>query len=291
MASGKERTQVLAEKKRIRRGNGFQPKKRLGQHFLRDEGIVRKIIHKARVDPSDHVLEIGSGLGALTIPLAALVHHVVAVEKDPRLAEMLKKRLARDDISNVRVINEDILKLELEGIPRLPAKKIKVLGNLPYNISTPFLERLVENRNLVSRAVLMFQLELARRLTASPGNKQFGAMTVLVQYYAHISPLLEVSKASFYPRPKVDSMVLDLDFERPHPRRAEDEAKFKMVVKGAFAHRRKTLLNSLKRTLSPRTSHEILYALRKCAIDPGKRAETLNIDHFLCLTSALSSLS
>lgn len=291
MASGKERTQVLAEKKRIRRGNGFQPKKRLGQHFLRDEGIVRKIIHKARVDPSDHVLEIGSGLGALTIPLAALVHHVVAVEKDPRLAGMLKKRLARDDISNVRVINEDILKLELEGIPRLPAKKIKVLGNLPYNISTPFLERLVENRNLVSRAVLMFQLELARRLTASPGNKQFGAMTVLVQYYAHISPLLEVSKASFYPRPKVDSMVLDLDFERPHPRRAEDEAKFKMVVKGAFAHRRKTLLNSLKRTLSPRTSHEILYALRKCAIDPGKRAETLNIDHFLCLTSALSSLS
>lgn len=281
----------MAEKKRIRRGNGFQPKKRLGQHFLRDEGIVRKIIHKARVDPSDHVLEIGSGLGALTIPLAALVHHVVAVEKDPRLAEMLKKRLARDDISNVRVINEDILKLELEGIPRLPAKKIKVLGNLPYNISTPFLERLVENRNLVSRAVLMFQLELARRLTASPGNKQFGAMTVLVQYYAHISPLLEVSKASFYPRPKVDSMVLDLDFERPHPRRAEDEAKFKMVVKGAFAHRRKTLLNSLKRTLSPRTSHEILYALRKCAIDPGKRAETLNIDHFLCLTSALSSLS
>lgn len=281
----------MAEKKRIRRGNGFQPKKRLGQHFLRDEGIVRKIIHKARVDPSDHVLEIGSGLGALTIPLAALVHHVVAVEKDPRLAGMLKKRLARDDISNVRVINEDILKLELEGIPRLPAKKIKVLGNLPYNISTPFLERLVENRNLVSRAVLMFQLELARRLTASPGNKQFGAMTVLVQYYAHISPLLEVSKASFYPRPKVDSMVLDLDFERPHPRRAEDEAKFKMVVKGAFAHRRKTLLNSLKRTLSPRTSHEILYALRKCAIDPGKRAETLNIDHFLCLTSALSSLS
>lgn len=281
----------MAEKKRIRRGNGFQPKKRLGQHFLRDEGIVRKIIHKARVDPSDHVLEIGSGLGALTIPLAALVHHVVAVEKDPRLAGMLKKRLARDDISNVRVINEDILKLELEGIPRHPAKKIKVLGNLPYNISTPFLERLVENRNLVSRAVLMFQLELARRLTASPGNKQFGAMTVLVQYYAHISPLLEVSKASFYPRPKVDSMVLDLDFERPHPRRAEDEAKFKMVVKGAFAHRRKTLLNSLKRTLSPRTSHEILYALRKCAIDPGKRAETLNIDHFLCLTSALSSLS
>ena len=281
----------MAEKKRIRRGNGFQPKKRLGQHFLRDAGVVREIINKAKLGPSDNVLEIGPGLGALTIPLASLVHHIVAVEKDPRLAEMLKKRLAHEDISNDRLVNDDILKLELEDIPRLLGKKMKVIGNLPYNISTPFLERLVVNRNLVSRAVLMFQLELARRLTASPGNKEFGAMTVLVQYHAHISPLLEVSKASFYPRPKVDSMVLELDFERPHPRRAEDETKFKTVVRGAFAHRRKTLLNSLKRTLSSRTSEEILAALRKCGIDPEKRAETLHMDQFLCLTSALPALS
>ncbi len=281
----------MAENQRIKGSYGFQPNKRLGQHFLRDTGIVRKIIDQARLDPSDHVLEIGPGLGALTIPLAGLVHHVVAVEKDLRLAEMLQKRLAHDDISNVHLINDDILKLPFERIPGRPAKKMKVIGNLPYNISTPFLERLVENRNLVSRAILMFQLELAKRLTACPGNKEFGAMTVLVQYHAHISPLLEVSKASFYPRPKVDSMVLELDFEKPHPRRAEDEAKFKRVVKGAFAYRRKTLLNSLKRTLSPLTSHEILDALRKCAIDPGKRAETLNIDHFLCLTSALPAVS
>jgi 16S rRNA (adenine1518-N6/adenine1519-N6)-dimethyltransferase len=291
VATGKESTQILGEKKRISRGNGLIPKKRLGQHFLRDTGVVHKIISKARLEPSDHVLEIGPGLGALTIPLAPLVHHIVAVEKDLRLAEMLKKRLAHQDISNVRLINDDILRLELEGIPRLPEEKMKVIGNLPYNISTPFLERLVVNRNLVSRAVLMFQLELAKRLTAGPGNKEFGAMTVLVQYHAHISPLLEVSKASFYPRPKVDSMVLELDFERPYPRRAEDEAKFKTVVRGAFAHRRKTLLNSLKRTLSSCTSEEILAALRKCGIDPEKRAETLHIDQFLCLTSALPALS
>jgi 16S rRNA (adenine1518-N6/adenine1519-N6)-dimethyltransferase len=202
---------------------------------------------------------------------------------------MLKKRLALDDINNVRLINDDILKLELEGVPPLPEKKMKVIGNLPYNISSPFLEKLVENRNLVSKAILMFQLEVARRLCASPGGKEFGAMTVLIQYHAQVSPLFEVSKASFYPRPKVDSMVLELDFERPHPRRAQDEAKFKMVVKGAFAHRRKTLLNSLKRSLSSRTSQEILAALHKCEIDPGKRAETLNIDHFLCLTTALPS--
>ena len=291
MASEEERTQELAEKKRIKRGNAFQPKKRLGQHFLRDMGIVHKIIQKANLDPSDYVLEIGSGLGALTLPLAGSVHHVAAVEKDPRLAEMLKNRLALDDINNVRLINDDILQIELERIPGRSAKKMKVVGNLPYNISSPFLEKLVENRNLVNKAILMFQLELARRLCASPGGKEFGAMTVLIQYHAHVSPLFEVSKACFYPRPKVDSMVLELDFERPHPRRAEDEAKFKKVVKGAFAHRRKTLLNSLKRSLSPRTNEEILEALHKCEIDPGKRAETLSIDHFLCLTTALPSLS
>lgn len=281
----------MAENQRIKGRYGFQPKKRLGQHFLRDTGIIGKIIDEARLDPSDRVLEIGSGLGALTLPLAGLVHHVVAVEKDLRLAEMLKMRLARDGISNVHVIHGDILNLVFDGITGSPAMKMKVMGNLPYNISTPFLERLVENRSLVSRAVLMFQLELARRLTASPGNKEFGAMTVLIQYHAHVSPLLEVSKAAFYPRPKVDSMVLELDFERPHPRRAEDEAKFKMVVKGAFAYKRKTILNSLKRTLSSRTSEEILAALRNCAIDPGKRAEALDIDQFLCLTSALPAVS
>jgi 16S rRNA (adenine1518-N6/adenine1519-N6)-dimethyltransferase len=282
---------MLGEKKRTRRGNGLIPKKSLGQHFLRDTGVVHKIISKAMLEPSDHILEIGPGLGALTIPLAPLVHHIVAIEKDPRLSEMLEKRLAHQGISNVRLINDDILRMDLEGIAGVPERKMKVIGNLPYNISTPFLERLVVNRNLVSRAVLMFQLELARRLTAHPGNKEFGAMTVLVQYHAHISPLLKVSKTSFYPRPKVDSMVLELDFQRPHPRRAEDEARFKAVVRGAFAYRRKTLLNSLKRTVSSRTSEEILAALNNCGIGPEKRAETLHIDQFLCLTSALTAIS
>ena len=116
-------------------------------------------------------------------------------------------------------------------------------------------------------------------------------MTVLIQYHAHLSPLLEVPKESFYPRPKVDSMVLELDFERPHTRRIEDEANFKTVVKGAFAHRRKTLLNSLKQAVFSLSSEEILGALEKCGIDPHKRAETLDIDDFLCLSSALTPLS
>jgi len=281
----------LAETKSVNGRYGFRPKKKLGQHFLKDKGIIREIIHRARFEQSDEALEIGAGLGALTLPLAGSVHLILAVEKDPRLTDMLRKRLSHEGIHNVILMNEDILRVDFNRLLHMTAKKIKVVGNLPYNISSPLLEKLVENRNLVSRAILMFQFELARRLIASPGNKEYGAMTVLIQYHARLSPLLQVPKEAFYPRPKVDSMVLELDFERPHPRNAEDEAKFKMVVKAAFAHKRKTLLNSLKGALFSLSKEEILAMLEKCSIDPRRRAETLDIDDFLCLTSALVSLS
>ena len=281
----------MAKNESLRRGYGFLPKKRLGQHFLKDKEVVREIIDKAKFGPSDQVLEIGAGLGALTLPLASSVHQIIAIEKDPRLADALRKRLSLDDINNVSLINEDVLKLDFKRIPHLPEKKLKVIGNLPYNISSPFLEKLVENRNMVSRAILMFQFELASRLVATPGNRDFGAMTVLIQYHAHLSSLLNVPKEAFHPRPKVDSMVLEFDFERPYPRQVEDEAKFKIVVKGAFAHRRKTLLNSLKRTFSSPSSEEILVALEKCDLDPRTRAESLDIDDFLCLASRLPALS
>jgi 16S rRNA (adenine1518-N6/adenine1519-N6)-dimethyltransferase len=275
----------------MKRIYGFQPKKRLGQHFLRDKGIVREIIKRARFGESDQVLEIGAGLGALTLPLSESVQEIIAVEKDFRLTEMLRKKLQSADIKNVVLINEDILKLDLGAVPHRPERKLKVIGNLPYNISSPFLEKLVEHRNLVSKAVLMFQFELARRLIAKPGNREFGSLTVLIQYHANLSPLMKVSKESFYPKPKVGSMVLELDFERPHPNQAEDKSKFKVVVKGAFAHRRKTLLNSLRRTLLSCSDAEISAALQRCGIDPRRRAETLDIDDFLCLTSMLPSLS
>lgn len=281
----------MEETKSIGRGYGFRPKKSLGQHFLKDKGIVQEIIALARFDKSDQILEIGAGLGALTLPLAKSVRQVIAIEKDTRLKEMLEKRLSHEGINNVNLINSDILRLDLRKIPGLSSKKIKIIGNLPYNISSPFLEQFIENRNFVSRAILMFQFELARRLIASPGNKEYGAMSVLIQYHAHIAPLLEVPKEAFYPRPKVDSMVLEFDLDRPHPRRAEDEKQFKMVVKGAFSHRRKTILNSLKGTLSSHSSDDILAALEKCAIDSTSRAETIDVDGFLCLTSALKSLS
>jgi len=266
---------------------GFRPKKRLGQHFLLDPGVIHKIIARAGFHVSDLVLEIGPGQGALTLPLARSVGHVVAVEKDARLVSLLKKKLSQAGITNVTLVNHDILEWDFHETEARSSTKIKVIGNLPYNISSPFLEKLVENRTSVDRAILMFQLEIAKRLTSPPGEKTYGAMTVLIRYYAHATSLLGVPKSAFFPRPKVDSMVLELDFERPYNKRAVNEASFKEVVKGAFAHRRKTLFNSLKDSFPFIDREGLMEGINKCGIDPGRRAETLDMDEFVCLTSAL----
>jgi 16S rRNA (adenine1518-N6/adenine1519-N6)-dimethyltransferase len=288
LAKVQEGAQELERSGAIKKRTGFQPKKTLGQHFLVDRRIIQGIISRAGFRPTDTVLEIGPGQGALTFPLARSVGHVVAVEKDSRLAGLLEEKLSRAGIENVTLVNRDILKWEFNEIPNHSSAKIQVIGNLPYNISSPFLEKLVENRSLVSRAVLMFQLEVARRLTASPGSKAYGALTLIVRYHAKSTAFFEVSAEAFFPRPKVKSMVLELDFEQPYPRRAVHDVDLKRVVKGAFAHRRKTLLNSLKGFFPYWNREKILEAIKKCGIDPGTRAETLDMDEFLCLGTALS---
>ncbi len=269
------------------RGFGFRPSKRLGQHFLRDPEVILEIIRLAGFDSSDHALEIGPGLGALTIPLSGAVRKITAVEKDARLTQLLGEKLSRGGIDNVTLINADILKFDFDRLQCLPEEKIQVIGNLPYNISSPFLETLINNRSLLSRAVLMFQVELARRLVSPPGSKAYGAITVLISYHARISPLLEVACSSFFPRPKVGSMVLELDFNRPFPKRAEDEKLFTTVVRSAFAHRRKKIINSFRGSLMPYPDEALIKALNRCAVDPGKRAEELDIDDFLCLSASL----
>ena len=281
----------MAKAKSIAKSDGFRPKKRLGQHFLNDPGIIGKMIALAGFDESCTILEIGSGLGALTLPLAKSVKHILAVEKDRQLMAALQKKLFSAAIHNVTPIVEDILRLDFNRLDLPSKQKFQVLGNLPFNISSPVIEKLMENRKLISRAVLTFQRELALRLIARPGNKSYGAMTVLVQYHAHVSPLLEIPKEAFRPRPKVGSMVLELDFTRPFSKRAKDEKHFKKVVKAAFAHRRKTLLNSLKGAWASPDAESIVDALERCSIEPGKRAETLNIADFLCLSASLLSLS
>jgi 16S rRNA (adenine1518-N6/adenine1519-N6)-dimethyltransferase len=289
MAQGQEKLKILVGRRpQIRRG--FRPKKSLGQHFLKEKAYIDDILTRSGYQETDSVVEIGPGLGALTLPMARLVGHITAVEKDEQAAVILKQRLNRQGIHNVTLINDDILGIDFNELPGAPDGKIKLIGNLPYSISSPLLDKLIRNKVLMKKAVLMFQDELAKRLIASPGTKDYGALSVFIQYDTGIFPLLKIPKEAFYPKPKVDAMVLDLDFERPYPGRAEDERRFQRIVKGAFAHRRKTLLNALAVTFSSSDREEILGALAKCDIASNRRAETLSIDDFLCLNRSLPAL-
>jgi 16S rRNA (adenine1518-N6/adenine1519-N6)-dimethyltransferase len=266
----------------------FRPQKSLAQHFLTNRKAIYKIVHRSGFGLSDVVLEIGPGKGAITLPLARGVSHVFAVEKDPQLFALLGEKISQAGISNITLIHGDILKLDLDPIFTPHQDKIQVIGNLPYNISSPCLELLVARRSRIGRAVLMFQRELASRLAAAPGGKTYGAMTVLVGYYARVTPLIQVPKEAFRPRPKVDSTVLELDFDRPFPRKAGDEEAFRKIVKGAFSHRRKTLINSLRSFFPALERERIQDVLIQCAIDPARRAEALDTDAYLCLADKLS---
>ena len=276
--------------------SSFRPKKRLGQNFLVDPSISERIISLSGFSADDTVLEIGPGKGALTLPLARRVNHVVAVEMDIQLVEWLGGSLKKAGLSNVTLLHEDILKLDWQTLRKHFQGKIPIIGNLPYNISSPVLEKMCQNPQWVGRAVLMFQKEVAERLTATSGSKAYGALTLLVQYHASVLSLLKVLKGSFFPVPKVDSMVVSVDFEKPYPRqsgydgreRAVHEGFFRKVVKGAFAHRRKTILNSLKGAMPDQTRESLLNALAACDIESGKRAEVLEMGDFLRLSSALS---
>jgi 16S rRNA (adenine1518-N6/adenine1519-N6)-dimethyltransferase len=269
----------------LKRSRIFRPKKSLGQHFLKDPLVIQQILAGANFDKRSTVLEIGAGLGALTFPLASCVQNLIAVEKDETLAKKLRVGLSREGIGNVTLIRDDILRLDLA---RLSEEKIAVIGNIPYNISSPLIEKLIRNRDLITKAVLTLQHELAARLTASPGNKQYGSLTVLIQYHAHLSPLIEIPRQAFYPKPKVGSTVVTFEFSRPYPRKVDPEDFFKKVVRAAFAHRRKTLLNSLRGTFPSWDVRCFLQAMEQSAISPQRRAETLNMEDFINLSEALA---
>ncbi len=268
--------------------SGHRPRKRFGQHFLTDGRVIRSLLDRAGLEPTDRVLEIGPGRGALTLPMARRVNRVLAVEKDRDLAAWLQETLPARGIHNTTVVCADILRLDDEILDALSPNRVLVVGNLPYNISTPVVERLIQHRRRIRRAVLMFQKEVADRLAAPPGGRTYGALTVLVGLHARVRRLLRVGKEAFRPEPRVESAVVELDFDAPHPRRPESEVRFERVVKGAFAQRRKTLLNALSSAFPDLDRHELRRTLLHCGIDPGRRAESLSIDRFIQLSEALS---
>ncbi len=289
MAQIKKVDQALTVSKALLRKSGIKPRKSLGQTFLEDPAIIEKIITHAGFDKKDVVIEIGPGLGALTIPTLPYIRHLVAIEKDLLLINLLKERLSLKQREKITFIPGDVLKVDFKEIYNNVRQKIRIIGNLPYNISSPFLEKLIINRKYIKNAILMFQYEFAKRLTALPKNKDYGALSLISQYYAKISPLINVKRDAFYPKPRVDSMVLKIDFTEPYPFQEENEVMFRKTVKAAFTCRRKTILNSLERGMLSVPREIIASALTKCLIDPKRRAETLTIDEYIHLSSALKT--
>ncbi len=262
------------------------PKKQYGQNFLKDPSTAKMIVDRSTLTAGDVVLEIGPGLGALTIPAARQVKHVYAVEKDPDMAGILQTELANQNIGNVTIINRDILTVDINEISRRENRKLIVLGNLPYNISSQILVALLNAKHSVTRATLMFQKEVAARLAAGPGSKEYGRLSVMLQYSADVRKLANIGAHQFLPAPKVASEVIEIRFKEVVDHPAADDALLSEVVKAAFSTRRKTLKNALLNMNVDYDAGAIQDILERAGIDPGRRAESLSVLEFVGLSNA-----
>jgi len=253
--------------------HNVSPKKQLGQNFIIDPAFTEKIVKRAGILSEDIILEIGAGLGALTIPIGRRAHKVVAIEQDRQIIPILNMEILVSGLTNISIIEKDILSVDIDALVEDMGGKIVVMGNLPYNISSQILVRLIRSREGISRAVLMFQKELAQRITADSGCKDYGRLTVMLRYCSDIRKLLDVKASLFFPK------------EINH--KADDELFFFKVIKSGFGNRRKTLKNALAASelnIDPDTAKRVL---EKSGIDPIRRAETLTVEEFVKLSNNL----
>ena len=269
---------------------GLRPKKALGQHFLLHPHQARRMVTAMNLTGEEIVVEIGAGLGALTGLLAPAARRVIALERDPDLARFLAAELLVET-PGAQVICQDVLEFDFPGAAREAGRPLAVVGNLPYQITSPLLFTLIRDATAINQAVLMMQLEVGARLTASPGTKDYGILSVLVQYHFRVTRLFALSPGNFYPPPQVDSVVLRLVTETPAPA-ALDAALLHQVVKAAFGHRRKTLNNTLVSGaaafgLSPEAMRALLAELN---IDLQRRGETLSVAEFVAVSNRVATL-
>jgi 16S rRNA (adenine1518-N6/adenine1519-N6)-dimethyltransferase len=260
----------------------IRPRKRLGQSFLEDRNIICRIADLVAPKGDETVVEIGAGLGILTEELAKKAGHVIALEIDPRLIRVLMDRFAGDD--RVEIVAGDVLDYDFSSA--CPGRLIKVIGNIPYYISTPILFRLIEYRRAIRSMVLMFQSELADRIMASPGTKEYGIPSVIIARYARVIRGMTVPQTCFYPEPDVISSVLRfvLFEDETTP---EDELLFATTVRSAFSQRRKTLWNNLR--AAGFTGDMLEQVMNKTGIKGSRRAETLTVDEFRLLAKELAT--
>ncbi|MFV9511741.1 16S rRNA (adenine(1518)-N(6)/adenine(1519)-N(6))-dimethyltransferase RsmA [Tepidibacillus sp. LV47] len=269
---------------------GFHFKKSLGQNFLIEPTILDKIVRIAAIDESVGVIEIGPGIGALTQKLAEKAGKVVAIEIDQRLIPILQETLST--YGNIKLIHGDVLKLSLKELILHQLKgfqTIKVVANLPYYITTPIIMSLLEEKLHIDSITVMIQKEVAERIQAKPGSKDYGTLTLAVHYYAEAKIIFYVPKTVFVPNPNVDSAIIQLKIRKHPPVQVEDEEFFFRVIKASFANRRKTILNNLIHNLIGKGQKEQLKIfLRSIDIDPNRRAETLDIKEYAKLSNLLA---
>ena len=267
------------------KAHDISAKKRYGQNFLIDEHVLCRTIEGSGITKDDTVLEIGPGIGTLTQVLCERAGHVIAVEIDKDMIPLLNENLSEYD--NYELINEDILKINLAALLG-ENKKAKVVANLPYYITTPIIMQLLENKLPIESITVMVQKEVADRMQAKPGGKDYGALTLAVRYYSQAEVIASVPPSCFIPRPGVDSAVIRLSCYDKPPVQAKDEEKLFEIIKAAFAQRRKTLANALKNYPKLCLSRErVEAALTEIGLNADIRGEKLSLTEFAELTDLL----
>ncbi|MDD2463384.1 MAG: 16S rRNA (adenine(1518)-N(6)/adenine(1519)-N(6))-dimethyltransferase RsmA [Desulfobulbus sp.] len=276
--------------KHLLKRQGLAPQKKLGQNFLIHERTPRRIVDLAGLQPDDQVIEVGVGLGALTRPLAEAAAKVIGLEADSGIIRMHEEQ--QDLPANVELIHADVLKVDFAQLME-PGKRLKIVANLPYSISSPFLFRLIDHADLMDFAVVMLQKEVAQRLVAQPGTKDYGAPTVLLAACATVKSVLAVHPAEFHPQPKVDSLVVRITFH-PQPSHVQalgafNRPLFTRIVHAAFGQRRKTLLNGLASGQLLEDKVQLTRAIEAAGLNPSVRAETLDLQKFVHLTRSIDN--
>lgn len=272
---------TLPEGKRLRQRlteYGVRPRKRWGQNFLIRDQIAERIVDASRVQDDQVVVEIGPGTGALTGHLAARARKVVAIEKDRRLAALLRDDLG--DWSKIKILESDFLEVDLNALAlEEDVESLTIVGNIPYSITTPILTRLIESRDVLESALVLVQREYALRLAAAAGTPDYGSLTVYARFFLTLDPLFVVPPSAFWPRPEVESRLIRIRFRRRPPIHIPDETRFFALVRAGFGQRRKTLANALAdaydgdKPLAGRV-------LKAAGIAPGRRGETLDLEEF-----------
>jgi 16S rRNA (adenine1518-N6/adenine1519-N6)-dimethyltransferase len=255
-----------------------KPKKRFGQNFLQDENILNKIVKEINPLPDDLIIEIGPGYGSLTHKLLKESKKLIAIEIDNNLADKLKKT-----IPELNLINDDFLEIDLSKLTA-QGKKLRIAGNIPYNITSPILFKLIENNEFIDDAVFMVQLEVAKRMTSSRGTKDYGILSVLLKYFTETKLCFKISPNVFFPKPQVYSALVHIHFKELEESK-EFQQTFIQIVKAAFGNRRKTLKNSFSNSIFAVNNFS------ESGIDLSLRAEQLEVSDFIKLTNTLMNQS